>query len=120
MIKNNLEEFVPPSISLLQSEKYKEFGLVKKISNGPSMSTVREEYTPWVINQKNSAASVNMGLKSVSEIAKIFSIESSTVLDIAKEIGIALKDENSILSPTNEAILASRIKATKPTYKPNI
>ena len=120
LIKNNLEEFVPPSISLLQSEKYKEFGLVKKISNGPSMSTVREEYTPWVINQKNSAASVNMGLKSVSEIAKIFSIESSTVLDIAKEIGIALKDENSILSPTNEAILASRIKATKPTYKPNI
>ena len=36
------------------------------------MSTVREEYTPCVINQKNSAASVNMGLKSVSEIAKIF------------------------------------------------
>ena len=79
------------------------------------MSTVREEYTPWVINQKNSAASVNMGLKSVSELAKIFSIESSKVIDIAKEIGISLKDENTILSPTSEAILASRIKATKPT-----
>ena len=49
---NKLDEETPPTITELQSQKYKEYGLVKKISKGPGMSVVRKEYTPWLLNQR--------------------------------------------------------------------
>ena len=100
LIKNNLPEFVPPSISLLQSEKYKAYGLVKKISKGPTMAVVRKEYTPWVINQKSdssNASSISDKIR-IYELARDLNLENKDILDAAQKLSITVKSHSSSIS----------------------
>ena len=99
LIKNNLPEFVPPSISLLQSEKYKAYGLVKKISKGPTMAVVRKEYTPWVINQKTNTSNVFTDNVRIYELAREMNLDNGDILDAAQELAITVKSHSSSLSP---------------------
>ncbi len=98
LIKNNLPEFVPPSISLLQSEKYKAYGLVKKISKGPTMAVVRKEYTPWVINQKSNASNVYTGNIRIYELAKEMNLNNMDIIKAAQILAITVKSHSSSIS----------------------
>ncbi|MDA9700470.1 translation initiation factor IF-2 N-terminal domain-containing protein [Prochlorococcus sp. AH-736-L23] len=102
LVKNNLSEVVPPSISLLQSEQYKAYGLVKKISKGPGMATVRKEYTPWIINQKTDSKNTKIDGITIYELAKRLNLNNQFILDAANELGISIKSHTSIISNTTK------------------
>ena len=101
LVKNNLPEVVPPSISLLQSEQYKAYGLVKKISKGPGMATVRREYTPWIINQKSGSKSTKIDGINIAEMSKRLDISNQEILDTAKELNISAESDSSFISKSS-------------------
>ena len=110
MVKNNLPEVVPPSISLLQSEKYKAYGLVKKISKGPTMATVRKEYTPWIINRKSNTTLAKPNTKKIFELSRDLNLENQTILKAAQELNINVKSHSSSISSSDAERIGNHIR----------
>ena len=102
LVKNNLPEVVPPSISLLQSEQYKAYGLVKKISKGPGMAAIRKEYTPWIINQKTGSKSTKIDGVNIAYLAKHLDLTIKEILDTAQELDISVKSHASVISNSSK------------------
>ncbi len=110
LVKNNLPEVVPPSISLLQSEQYKAYGLVKKISKGPGMATVRKEYTPWIINQKTDSKNTKIDGITIYELAKRLNLNNQFILDAANELGISIKSHTSVISNSTKDKIMKKLE----------
>ena len=110
LVKNNLPEVVPPSISLLQSEKYKAYGLVKKISKGPTMATVRKEYTPWIINRKSNTTLAKPNTKKIFELARDLNLKNQTILNAAQELNINVKSHSSSISSSDAERIGNHIR----------
>ena len=114
LVKNNLPEVVPPSISLLQSEKYKAYGLVKKISKGPTMAVVRKEYTPWIINRKSNTTLAQTNTKKIFELARDHNLENQTILKAAQELSISVKSHSSSISSIDAERIVNHIRDKNP------
>ena len=109
LVKNNLPEVVPPSISLLQSEQYKAYGLVKKISKGPGMAAVRREYTPWIINQKTGSKTTKIDGVNIAKLARVLDVSTKEILDTAQELDIPVKSDASVISNSSKDKIVKKL-----------
>ena len=117
--RNNLKEETPPTITELQSTKFKEYGLVKKISK-VGMSKVRKEYTPWIISLQQGEEEIRRNLVkrfTPNQYANYKMIDIKWVERAMKENSIKVSKEEPYFT---EQDITNIEEWLMKTYKPRI
>ena len=101
---NNLDEENPPSIPELQN-KFKAYGLVKKISKGPGMGIVKKEYLPWLTREKikeNQTLDPYNKKKTIMECADSLGVKIKDIKDAISFHKIRISEEDNTISFEDE------------------
>ncbi len=101
---NKLDEETPLSIPELQS-KYKAYGLVKKISKGPGMASVKKDYLAWLTREKmkeNQKLDPYNKKISIEELKESLGVKIQDIEDAISFLKIELPEEDPRLKFEDE------------------